>query len=251
MKLLNLFLWPLGIFLELIQEDLILNGVFPETLLNLLCTLDSMADDDSRDWALNSFGLLISSGFLLFDKRSINHSLALSWADPDGSRCSTTVCFSQFLCTCKCSCMLLKGCLGSFEEEGVYTFVEVLACHIVVNNAEPGDEYGSSIFWIDVVFDLGELTFLLNDFDWLSSVLAGFCSFLVCDNWLLKLFVIRLVKNSLLFPDSWEAFMGWRRCQFLVILFALKLLQCPLEVELWIDFIEWDIAAQCLRNKMF
>ena len=42
--------------------------------------------------------------------------------------------------------MLLKGCLGSFEEEGVYTFVEVLACHIVVNNAEAGDEYGSSIF---------------------------------------------------------------------------------------------------------
>ena len=89
-----------------------------------------------------------------------------------------------------------------------------------------------------MVFDLGELTFLLNDFDWLSSVLAGFCSFLVCDNWLLKLFVIRLVQYSLLFPDSWEAFMGWRRCQFLVILFALKLLQCPLEVELWIDFIE-------------
>lgn len=68
--------------------------------------------------------------------------------------------------------MLLKGGLGSFEEKGIYTFVEILARHIVVNDSKPGDKYGSSIFGIDMVFDLGELTLLLDDFDWLSPILA-------------------------------------------------------------------------------
>ena len=80
---------------------------------------------------------------------------------------------------------------------------------------------------IDVIFDLRELTFLLDDFNWLSSVLAGFCSFLVCDNWLVKPFVIGLVQNSLLFPYGWEVFLYRRSCQFLIIFMALKFLQRP------------------------
>ena len=135
--------------------------------------------------------------------------------------------------------MLLESGLGSFEEKGVYAFVEILARHIVVYDAEPVDEYGSTIFGIDMVFDLGKLTLLFDDFDWLSSVLAGFCSLLVGDNWLGKLCVTGLVQNSLLFSDGREAFMSWRRSQFLVILLALKFLQRrPLEIELLVDFIE-------------
>lgn len=48
-QLRNLLLCPLGIFLELVHEDLVLNCVFPKTFLDLLCSLGSVSDDDPRD----------------------------------------------------------------------------------------------------------------------------------------------------------------------------------------------------------
>jgi len=43
-QLLNLFLGPLWVLLELIQEYLVLNGVLTESLLDLLGTLHSVTD---------------------------------------------------------------------------------------------------------------------------------------------------------------------------------------------------------------
>ena len=108
--------------------------------------------------------------------------------------------------------MLFEGGFGSFEKESVYTFIEVLACHIVVNYSESVYEDGSPIFGIDMVLDLGQLALLLDDFNGLSTVLSGFCCLLAADNWLDKLIFCWLVENSLLFSDGRESFLGRRRC---------------------------------------
>jgi hypothetical protein len=68
--------------------------------------------------------------------------------------------------------MLLKGRLRSFEEEVVYTFVEVFACHVVIDDAKTVYEDGSLISGIDVVLYLGQFTLLFDNFNRLSAVLA-------------------------------------------------------------------------------
>ena len=78
--------------------------------------------------------------------------------------------------------MLLEGGFGSFKEESVYTFVEVFARHIVVNDSKSAYKDGTTIFGIDMILDLCKLTLLLDDFNWLSAILARFCCLLISDN---------------------------------------------------------------------
>ena len=70
MQLLNLFLRPLRIFLEFIHEYLILSCILSEALLNLLGSLDPVADDYARDGVLSSFRMLLA--LLFFDKGPVD-----------------------------------------------------------------------------------------------------------------------------------------------------------------------------------
>jgi hypothetical protein len=65
--------------------------------------------------------------------------------------------------------VLLECSLGSFLEESINAFVQVLARHVVVNDAEPRDEYGSFVVdAIDLIGDLHELALLLDQLDLFS-----------------------------------------------------------------------------------
>ena len=62
--------------------------------------------------------------------------------------------------------MLLEGGFGSFEKESVYAFIQVLACHIVVNYSEAWDVNCAAISAsFHIVGDFCELALLLDDLD--------------------------------------------------------------------------------------
>ena len=73
--------------------------------------------------------------------------------------------------------MLLEGGLRSFEEEGVHALIEVLTCHVVVDYAKSMHKYGSAVILVDIILDLGQLALLLDDFNWLTPILARFGCF--------------------------------------------------------------------------
>ena len=262
MQLLNLFLWPLGIFLELTHKYFILGIVLSKAFLHLLSTLDPMSDDNTRDVALSSFRLFTLS-FLLFAKRSIDcrNKMGFSRANPDrcGSIGNSTcfIGFSKLLCTCKCSGMLLKGSFRSLEKKCIYTLIKIFTGHIVVYDAKAMYKYGSSVICKNVVLDLGQFTLLLYDFDGLATILTGFTCLSISKLILLRIFLQWTVQNSfLLFGNNRELFLLLgRRCRFLVELLLetatfSNSIQSILEVELRINSIERDLACLCLCDKI-
>ena len=119
---------------------------------------------------------------LFFDKGSVDAGdYAFSWAGSDRGRSvrSTTrlVCFSLFLGACKGGSVLLEGGFRSFEEEGVHALIEVITCHVVVDHAKSMHKYGSAVILVDIILDLRQLAFLLDDFNWLTPILACFGCF--------------------------------------------------------------------------
>lgn len=65
--------------------------------------------------------------------------------------------------------MLLEGSLGFFLKEGVDALVQIITCHVVVDYAKSIEEYSTFVAVNDIIGDLGKLTFLLDNFDWLSA----------------------------------------------------------------------------------
>ena len=65
--------------------------------------------------------------------------------------------------------MLLECSLGSFLQQSIHTLVQVLARHVVVNDTESRDEYGSFVVdTVDLVGDFHELALLLDQLDLFS-----------------------------------------------------------------------------------
>ena len=78
--------------------------------------------------------------------------------------------FFAFLGGLQGCCMLLKCCFRSFLQESVYAFVQIFGRHVVVNDAEPGYEYGA--FVVDtsqVVRHFHQLTLLLDQLNLLAA----------------------------------------------------------------------------------
>ena len=115
LKLNDLSLLPLWVLFELAHEDLILFTVLSEALLGFLGTLAPVANDDTRDAVELELALSHVGGVLI------------------GADLLSSV--LQFLGHLQSSCMLVEGCLGLFLEEGVDALIEVIAEHVVVDDA--------------------------------------------------------------------------------------------------------------------
>ena len=61
--------------------------------------------------------------------------------------------------------MLLEGCFRFADEQGIYTLIEVLTGHVVINDADSVCEHSCAVCLVDIVFHLGKLALLFNDLD--------------------------------------------------------------------------------------
>ena len=196
MKLLNLPLGPVWIFLELCHENFILDRVFPQPF-HLFVALSSMAYNNFGNSSFREFILFLISLLFLF------HLWALQFCGTDTYR-SWTITFLQF---CKSlgigngSCMLLKGSFWSFEKESIYTLIEVFTRHIIVYYPKSAN--------IDCVFPLlvyvisyfGQFTLLLNNLHWLTAAFVRSRFIFVRCLSLDDFWFHRFVKNWLLLSE--------------------------------------------------
>jgi len=158
MQFLNLFSWPSWVLFELSHENPVLSSVLSEALLCLLCALGSMSYNNSRDWSCNRS----NTSALLTQINSLS--------------------VSRFLCICECNSMLFIGSFGLLLKNGVYAFVEIITCHIIIDDSNSVSEDNFLIFRVNVP-DLGQFTLLLGDLYLMLTILAWFWSLLIRDDW--------------------------------------------------------------------
>jgi len=151
LKLNDLGLLPDWVLFELAHEDLILFTVLSEALLCFLGTLAPVADDNARDAIELELALAL---------RRVGRVLV----GADLLRV-----FHQLLGHLQSSCMLVEGCLGLFLEESVDALIEVVAEHVVIDDTKAVVEDGAFLAIDHAVGDLGQLTLLLDNLDWLAA----------------------------------------------------------------------------------
>lgn len=86
-------------------------------------------------------------------------------------------CIFGFLGAFKGRCMLLKGCFWSFLQQCVYTFVQIVARHVVVYDTQATDvDCALIVAYIDVEVSLSQVTLLLHQLNVLFTWTALSCS---------------------------------------------------------------------------
>jgi len=148
LKLNDLSLLPDWVLSEFAHEDLVLFTVLSEALLCFLGTLAPVTDDNTRDaveleLALSHVGGVFIGAELLIVLQLPSHLQS--------------------------SCMLVEGGLGLFLEERVDALVEVIAEHVVVNDAQALVEHSAFLAVDHAVGDLGQLALLLDNLDRLAA----------------------------------------------------------------------------------
>jgi len=150
LKLNDLSLLPLWVLFELAHEDLILFTVLSEALLCFLGTLAPVADDNAR----NAIELELALALRRVGRVLVGAELLRVF---------------QLLGHLQSSCMLVEGCLGLFLEESVDALIEVVAEHVVIDDTKAVVEDSAFMAIDHAVGDLGQLTLLLDNLDWLAA----------------------------------------------------------------------------------
>lgn len=115
MKFHDFSLLPDWVLFEFSHEDFVLLAILSKTLLCFLCALDPVSDDHSGDAPIDPILLALGGILIGADLVLVVHELS---------------------CHFEGGGVLVEGGLGLFLEQGVDALVQILARHVVVNDAK-------------------------------------------------------------------------------------------------------------------